>query len=200
MYKVFFNDNKIFFSENFDVKQLPANTLVIEYNNDFSLDILLKKINNENRKVNYLLLCNNSDSLFEEFKANFKLIDAAGGLIFNKKNELLGIFRRGKWDLPKGKVDKNESFEKAAIRECQEETGLVSLKIINKLPETYHTYFQNKWILKRTHWYKMELLIDEPTIPQTEEDINEIKWFRLSELEEFKSNTFASIKEILPIS
>lgn len=197
MYKVFFNNNIVFLSEESVFSNLPENTLAVKYEHDFPLELLINKAANENRRINYMIIGTNKEAIFDEFKSHFKFIEAAGGIIYNAKNEILGIYRREKWDLPKGKVDKNESFEEAAIRECREETGLISLVIDNKIWETYHTYFQNKPILKRTHWYKMTLLNDEPVIPQTEEDITEIKWFNNVSLNEFKSNTFASIAEVL---
>ena len=114
---------------------------------------------------------------FETYKKDKKIIEAAGGLVFNEKKELLMIFRRGFWDLPKGKVDEGETFEECAVREVQEETGLNNLTLIEFLTTTYHTYsLDNQSILKPSHWYKMEHWGNEVLIPQTEEDISEIKW------------------------
>jgi 8-oxo-dGTP pyrophosphatase MutT (NUDIX family) len=114
---------------------------------------------------------------FETYKKDKKVIEAAGGLVFNEKKELLMIFRRGFWDLPKGKVDEGETLEQCAVREVQEETGLHNIKLIEFLTTTYHTYtLNNQSILKPSHWYKMEHWGDETLIPQTEEDITAIKF------------------------
>jgi len=52
------------------------------------------------------------------------------------------IFRRGKWDLPKGKLDKGETLEQCAVREVREETGLKKIKLQSPLMTTYHTYMK----------------------------------------------------------
>jgi ADP-ribose pyrophosphatase YjhB (NUDIX family) len=200
MYKVFFNNNTIFFSDKPDFSNLPFNTLAVRYIEDFPLEILEEKAKNEARKINYFILVQNLEEAFKKFQSQYKIIEAAGGIIFNSKNQFLGIYRRDKWDLPKGKVDQGEDIEAAAIRECQEETGLISLKIENKITETYHTYFQKKQILKRTHWYRMNLINDEPTSPQIEEEITKVKWFENLYSDEFTNNTFASILEVLKTS
>jgi 8-oxo-dGTP pyrophosphatase MutT (NUDIX family) len=118
-----------------------------------------------------------SEASFKAYTKDKLIIEAAGGLVFNEKNELLMIFRRGFWDLPKGKVDEGESLEECAVREVQEETGLQNIKLGEFLNTTYHTYtLNNQSILKPSHWYKMKHLGNELPIPQTEEDISEIKW------------------------
>jgi 8-oxo-dGTP pyrophosphatase MutT (NUDIX family) len=53
------------------------------------------------------------------------IIKAGGGIVVNEQNEVLLIYRRGKWDLPKGKLDDGETIEECALREVKEETGLL---------------------------------------------------------------------------
>src|ERR1700712_23652 len=85
-----------------------------------------------------------------------KIIYAAGGLVINEKNEILFMFRRKVWDLPKGKVDPGESNEEAAIREVAEETGLRQIVLHEPLINTHHTYEEKgKMIRKQTHWFRM---------------------------------------------
>ena len=132
------------------------------------------------------------------FFKHFTLIKAAGGLIKNKKGEILLIFRRGKWDLPKGKLDEDETIEECAKREVQEETGLQKLETGKLIEITYHTYVQfGKHILKESHWYAMKATGNEPLIPQTEEDITEIVWVKKEDLKKYLSNTFPAIVDIL---
>jgi 8-oxo-dGTP pyrophosphatase MutT (NUDIX family) len=97
------------------------------------------------------------DELKKVFFKKFVLVKAAGGLVRNEMNEILMIFRRGKWDLPKGKLDPNESLEDCALREVREETGLENIKLLGPLLITYHTYHEGtRFILKESHWYKMK--------------------------------------------
>ena len=106
--------------------------------------------------------------------------------------------RRGKWDLPKGKLDDNETIEQCAKREVQEETGLQKLKTGKLIKITYHTYVQfGKHFLKESHWYAMEATGNEKLVPQTEEDITEIIWAKKEDLEKYVSNTFAAIVDVL---
>jgi mutator protein MutT len=129
-----------------------------------------------------------------------KKIIAAGGLVINEKNELLLMFRRGKWDLPKGKVDEGEKLETAAVREVQEETGISKLELGNLIGITHHEYFEKKLnedVMKETHWFAMRADRNENFIPQTEEDIENIIWADEAELKECLKNTYPNIKEII---
>lgn len=116
------------------------------------------------------------ESLWRDFQACFKVLEAAGGLVQNAENKYLVFYRRGSWDLPKGKIDPGETPEQAAVREVQEETGLVRLNLGAFMTHTYHTYeLKGQRILKKTWWYRMSTT-DTQLIPQTEEDIEEIRW------------------------
>ncbi|MBI3717930.1 MAG: NUDIX domain-containing protein [Sphingobacteriales bacterium] len=138
------------------------------------------------------------DKLKKTFWKHFTIIQAGGGLVENEKHEWLLIFRRGKWDLPKGKLDKGETIEQCAIREVQEETGLQTIKLKDKITVTYHTYDEyGKHILKESHWYKMKASSKEEIIPQTTEDILEINWVKKDQLEKYLQNTYPSIAEVL---
>ncbi|MEZ5043781.1 MAG: NUDIX hydrolase [Saprospiraceae bacterium] len=118
--------------------------------------------------------------LVKDFESNYKLIEAAGGLVTNPSGKVLMIFRRNFWDLPKGKIDKGEHKEAAAIREVEEETGLRNIELGYSLGETYHTYRTDKGkrILKRTYWYTMKAP-DQALTPQIEEDIEKAEWVDL---------------------
>lgn len=129
-------------------------------------------------------------------------IFAAGGLVFNEKNELLMIFRRGKWDLPKGKADEDESPEITAIREVQEETGIRKITLHHFTGTTFHEYFdtyQQEQVIKETAWFAMRASSFEKLIPQTEEDIFEIKWISMDDLETYLENTYENIKQIIAV-
>ena len=137
------------------------------------------------------------------FWKKFTIVKAAGGLIENEKNELLMIFRRGKWDLPKGKLDDGETLEQCAIREVKEETGLVKIKLLASLLTTFHTYHEgSKFILKESSWYKMKADSQQILQPQTDEGILEIKWVTLAGAKKLFPRSFPSvidvIKKIMP--
>jgi len=139
---------------------------------------------------------------FEELKKSvfkkFTIIFTAGGLVLNEKNNLLMIHRRGKWDLPKGKLDPGESFEKCAVREVKEETGLKEVKLEKPLLITYHTYDENgKHILKETHWYCMRAPGYQDLIPQEEEQITKLVWVEEKDLVKYTGNTYPLIIDVL---
>jgi len=129
-----------------------------------------------------------------------KKIIAAGGLVFNNKDELLMIFRRNKWDLPKGKLDTGESIEECAIREVKEETGLRQLMLVKFINTTLHEYidpYTKKEVTKETHWFKMTAPNNQELIPQSDEDIQEIEWVNNKKLQEKLQNTYTNIIEII---
>jgi 8-oxo-dGTP pyrophosphatase MutT (NUDIX family) len=131
-------------------------------------------------------------------KENRVLIKAGGGLVENEKGEVLFIFRRGKWDLPKGKLDPHETLAECALREVSEETGVRWLEIAKFLIVTQHEYEETgKLILKETHWYLMNTIGNQPLIPQVEEDISELRWIGAADFKIVLQNTFPGIVEVL---
>lgn len=135
-------------------------------------------------------------SLKKFIKSTFKVIEAAGGVV-QKDDKYLLIFRKGKWDLPKGKKEKSEKNKQAAVREVEEETG-VKVSIEFKIGHTWHTYIQNrKYVLKKTHWYLMKSEDDSGMAPQAEEDIQEVMWKNLTELRSALYNSYRSIRSVI---
>ncbi len=138
------------------------------------------------------------EELKKAFFKKFTVIIAAGGLVRNEKKEILLIFRRGKWDLPKGKLDKDEKMEECAVREVEEETGLKNIKLFSPFCVTYHTYHEGtKFILKESHWYNMRVSGNQQLVPQTEEDILDIKWVNPADLGNYMPDTFPSVADVL---
>ncbi len=127
-------------------------------------------------------------------------IIAAGGLVTNEKGELLMIFRRGKWDLPKGKLDAGETIAQCAVREVSEETGITGIELGELIDTGYHEYF-DEWIketvTKETHWYAMRAPGKQVLVPQTEEDITDIRWVAGEELAKCLQNSYPNILEIV---
>ena len=136
--------------------------------------------------------------LFDYFASQFKIIEAAGGLVKNKNEQWLFIFRNGRWDLPKGKIEKGEAVKEAAIREVEEECGINKLKIIKELPSTYHTYsIEEKNVLKRTYWFEMSTTYNKKLTPQLEEGITDVQWLSKNQLKQVIENTYESVKDVV---
>lgn len=145
-----------------------------------------------------VVLHTNLNELKKTFFKNFTQIEASGGIVENEKHQLLFIERLGKWDLPKGKIEKGEKEEEAASREIEEETGVKNLTLKNKIGETYHTYNAfGKNFIKTTHWFYLICKNDQQLTPQTEENITAIQWVHKNEIDIQLSNTYPSIKDIL---
>ncbi len=137
------------------------------------------------------------EKLKKAFFKHFKGIEAAGGIVQNEKKELLFIFRRGKWDLPKGKMEKKESAAACAQREIEEETGVAGLVLKKKIGETYHTYDEfGKHILKTSHWFYFTCNSKQTLQPQLAEDITKVEWVKTKDISIPMSDTYENIKEI----
>ncbi len=138
------------------------------------------------------------EQVMEVLKQKMVLIQAAGGLVHTDNNTFLLIFRRGKWDLPKGKLDEGENLEQCAVREVEEETGLQGVQLEKPLTVTYHTYYQdNQLILKESHWFLMKSAEQPVLTPQLDEDIEECKWVDQDALAPYMENTHPSILDVL---
>jgi len=127
-----------------------------------------------------------------------EIIQAAGGLVENEKGEVLFIFRRNKWDLPKGKLDPGETLETCALREVKEETGIKNVQLVQFLLITNHPYEENGALLiKESHWYRMKSDSREQLVAQTEEDITELRWIAPADFHIVQRNTFPGILQVI---
>ena len=165
-------------------------------------DIDLKKLfiesTNNHEKIIYIYINNNIQKIFKEILSKIKIIRAAGGLVKNGKGEYLFIYRLGKWDLPKGKVEEGEKIKVTARREVEEECGISIDYLGKKLCSTYHTYsMSNKLILKQTNWYEMGINKSPDLIPQLEEDITKAEWVKATSLKKIQENTYPLILDII---
>ncbi|MCX6271248.1 MAG: NUDIX domain-containing protein [Bacteroidetes bacterium] len=156
---------------------------------------VLKTLKNEPDKENitsYTYL-----PLISLLPGEFRLVMAAGGLVYHPSCQVLFIYRHGKWDLPKGKLKKTESLEDCGIREVSEETGLTGLTIRGLIGTSYHIYLhKNKQFLKETFWYDMLYEGTEQPVPQVEEDITEVKWFNLEESLKIINLSYRSLQDL----
>jgi 8-oxo-dGTP pyrophosphatase MutT (NUDIX family) len=202
MYKVYVNGKPVFMGTPESVGELgllPAKDIyqapylgkrkqIKQY-----LDLLDK--NQETAAV--ALYAENEEVLWADFRSCFTILEAAGGFVTNPQNELLVFFRRGAWDMPKGKIDPGETPEAAAVREVQEETGLQEVALGEFVMHTWHTYrLKDERILKKTWWYKMTTP-ETSVIPQTEEDIERIEWVDPTAWLASKPVMYGSIRDVI---
>ncbi len=198
MYKVFFNDRTVFFGDDFSRAFTKHKGLFYKYNNFHELNELVGMFAALNQINNLYILHDDIVMIFEEFKACFRNIEAGGGVIFNERGQFLVIYRNGIWDLPKGKLEKGEDFQMAALREVQEETGLHGIQLVHPLMSTYHTYMlKKKMVLKKTKWFEMLYRGSEAPILQTEEGISDYRWATPGETRFIRENSYGSILDVL---
>ncbi|MGL6125985.1 NUDIX hydrolase [Chryseobacterium artocarpi] len=194
MYKVFVNEKKLLISKH--PEGLEKN---LEYESFTTLEIALDLL--ENTSVNELnVYGENIVEIWHEFQNLFRIIEAAGGLVNNPDGRMLFIKRLGKWDLPKGKMEKGESREESAVREIEEETGLKDVELVEFINTTYHIYIERNGekILKCTHWFEMNFSGEDTSKPQIEEGITEVAWKNTAQIkDEVFPSTFKNIKLIV---
>lgn len=178
----------------------PKNTDNVQSVDHQHLDLekLFKRCKANQSAAIYFAQIADPQAYFSLIKKNFKIIKAAGGLVKNGAGDYLFIYRLGKWDLPKGKVDPGESMKKAAVREVEEECGITVDYLGPKLATTYHMYqLKGEIVLKKTNWYEMGVNKVPKLKPQHEEDITEAVWLPKTKFGKVRKNTYPSIAEVL---
>lgn len=144
------------------------------------------------------MICEDAKEFIRNVEKSITLIEAAGGLVKNEDGNYLFIYRNDKWDLPKGKLEKDESRKEGAVREVEEECGITVSKLGDKICKTYHVYtIKRQVVLKKTHWYAMKHKGNEKLKPQKEEGITDVRWFKKSQVDTILQNTFPSIVDVL---
>jgi 8-oxo-(d)GTP phosphatase len=160
-------------------------------------DILLGFLNSKvpTNLLTLLLSVKDYDSIKQYLRSKFKVVKAAGGLV-RKKEKYLMIYRLKKWDLPKGKKEKNERYRQTAVREVTEECN-ISVKLSSKICTTWHTYTMNKSaMLKKTRWYLMDCVDDTKMKPAVEEDIEEVRWMTPKDVYHALEHSYKSISYV----
>ncbi|MEW5675859.1 NUDIX domain-containing protein [Flavobacterium enshiense] len=190
MYKVFVNDKPLFLT-NQVVKETDFQLFLLE-----SVDIKQIIVKMFQNKIDRAFLYHPDEKeIMHKLKEKMPVVKAGGGLVYNKNGEVLFIFRNGKWDLPKGGIEKGEAIEETAIREVEEETGVTGLKITGKLQKTYHVFKRNgRYKLKITHWYEMKTSFTGMPEGQIEEGIEKVVWMKPEEIKEALKNSYENIK------
>jgi mutator protein MutT len=202
MYKIYINGTPLFLTS---TKDFPS--LKLEGDNFIKMRYIGKKkflhnyldLLEKNTSFDAIVLHSlDLEKLWEHFCSIFKIIEAAGGIVKNENEEVLMIYRMGYWDLPKGKIEKGESREEAAIREVQEETGIQSVDLQELIHTTYHTYKSKKGkkILKVSYWYTMETS-DSDLIPQAEEGIEQAIFVKLGSFFSQPKKIYGNILDVV---
>ena len=199
--KIYFGDKPVFLcnamDETIEEYRHHPDAVFIDEISAPAINSLLHEIVKEEFHAG-ILLHPDLEELKKVFFKHFTLVTAAGGLVENEQGEYLLIHRRGKWDLPKGKLDPGETIEQCAIREVEEETGLQQPQLVKPITVTYHTYNEfGKHMLKDSHWYQMKVTGKQLLVPQTEEDIHSIEWINKNDLHKYLNDTFPSIRDVL---
>jgi 8-oxo-dGTP pyrophosphatase MutT (NUDIX family) len=199
--KIYFNDKPLFLTDSISPEIEPYahhdDAVFIDEFSHGGINSMIHEMRQEKVHAG-IYLHNNIEELKKAFWKKFMLVKAAGGLVLNEAGKGLFIFRRGKWDLPKGKLDEGETIEECAVREIQEETGLQQVQLKKHLVTTYHTYDESgHHILKETWWYLLSAPDGQALQPQTIEQITEIEWGAPENFKKYTSNTFPAIIEVL---
>jgi 8-oxo-dGTP pyrophosphatase MutT (NUDIX family) len=199
--KVYFNEKPLFLADQMN-KELSAlshheDTVLIDEFSPPAINSLIHEMRLSKIHAG-ILIHNNLEALKKAFYKKFMLIKAAGGLVTNEAGDLLFIFRKNKWDLPKGKLEDGEDIESCAVRETEEETGLKGVRMGKPLITSHHTYDESgHHILKETFWYKLSVTGNQDLKPQVEEHITEIRWVNPASMQEVLSNTYPLIRDVL---
>ncbi len=199
MHTVFVNNRPFRFVDIYEAEDWKGNTdCIFLAEGGMSIEEAIQELEDSKRHPGFILLTANPDVMWQLFTTNCTLIEASGGLVTNELNEYLIIFRKGKYDLPKGKLEYDESPEDGGMREVKEECGIKSLEIIRPLEKTFHTYKKKKVrMLKKTHWFLMKTT-DRKLVPQIEEDIERAEWMTRSQINDnVLQHAYASVEELL---
>jgi 8-oxo-dGTP pyrophosphatase MutT (NUDIX family) len=194
MYKVFVNDIPIILSTE---KKIGKQYTTIPLK-QAKFKKLIRKINNG--ELLYVNLYHKDEEKLEKFlRKKLPVVEAGGGLVYNAKKEILFIRRNGKWDLPKGKLEKGESPQEGAIRETEEETGVQNLVIRKFIAQTYHVFKRNdKFKLKITYWYEMYTDYTGDLVPEAKEGIKKARWKNFAKSQKALKESYENVKLLFP--
>ena len=193
MYKVFFNQKPIFLTTELVPQTVRTPVLFIKFS---SPENIVKALKSKQTDCLYLYH-HKEDKLWMHFLRHFPIVEAAGGLVRHDDGRFLFIYRNDKWDLPKGRIEKNEPIRLAAVREVEEETGVDGLEIVKPLIETFHVFNRNgRYKLKKTFWFEMKTASTSTLTPQLDEGIEQAVWVFEKEIPLKFENAYENIKQV----
>jgi 8-oxo-dGTP pyrophosphatase MutT (NUDIX family) len=199
--KIYFNDKPLFLCDAIDRDIEPLlhhdDAVFIDELNGHTVKTMIHEMGSDKVHAGVFLHPNLAE-LRDAFSKKFTLVTAAGGLVRNDPGDCLLIFRKGNWDLPKGKQDPGESIADCALREVTEETGLSGIRLGTHIGNTYHTYHEGThFILKESWWFDMRVSGSQEPVPQSEEGITEIRWVTPAKLTDYYGETYPSVRDLL---
>jgi 8-oxo-(d)GTP phosphatase len=193
MYEIFLNEHPILLTNKLG-KETDFKLFLLD---TFSIEEIVRQFNKGVMKKAHLYHPD-AELLLKKFKNKISTVIAAGGVVKNAKHEVLFIYRNDKWDLPKGKVNKGETTERAAVREIEEETGVKNLTIERFFKKTYHIFKSNgSYKLKETYWYAITTDYKGAFVPQYNEGIEQVLWKNELQIKEALKNSYRNIKKLL---
>lgn len=197
MHKIYFDKRCIVICEPTDESLNDSNAVVFHPGKSIDMATFARMFEQTKSLSKIYIPSQDTDKAYKSLCAQFKEVNAAGGLVLNRRGDFLLINRNSMWDLPKGHQEKGEDISITALREVSEETGITELELSDLICITDHCYLRDGiWHLKHTWWYKMLYNAPLDLIPQKEEDISKAAWVAKSSLPPFLKNTYPSILEV----
>ena len=197
MHRIYFEKRCIIICEPSEQALADPNSVEFHIGERLDIHTLVNMFEASESLARIYIPTENVDRTYRRLCAEFKEVNAAGGLVSNRRGDYLLISRSGLWDLPKGHQESGEEISVTALREVQEETGVDELELGSLICITDHCYLRNGiWHLKHTWWYNMVYTNPVDLTPQREEDISKAAWVARSSLPPFLKNTYPSILEV----
>jgi 8-oxo-dGTP pyrophosphatase MutT (NUDIX family) len=199
MYKVHFENRFIIISPEPD--RLQKYSLFHKFYDTDELYNLISSFQEDKNIPSLNIYGPNIKHIWRIFRIYFTEVEAAGGLVSHTSGKYLFIERRGKWDLPKGHIEKGEAPEECALREVHEECGISGHSIIKPLDPSYHTYsWEGISYLKKTNWYLMRYDGEMISEPQESEGITRVEWLYPDEISKIKTGAWLSLIDLINTS
>lgn len=197
MHKIYFDRRTIIICRPEEATLSDPNAVEFHFKQPSDISALVEMFELSSTLEKIYIPSEEPEDCYKKICGEFREVNAAGGLVENRRGDYLLIKRDGLWDLPKGHQEAGEDIKVTALREVQEETGVDDLSLGDLICVTNHCYKRNGiWHLKHTWWYRMYYLKPLDLTPQTEEDITKAAWVAKSSLPPFLKNTYPSIKEV----
>jgi len=195
MYKVFINNKRLILA-NAKEKINYRDAVVVCLKKPETVNVAIRNHLLKSSTSDFIILSADEKKLIETFESNYEVRIAAGGWVWNDKDELLMIYREKHWDIPKGHLDEGETIEECAKREVCEETNICNLQLENQIGVSRHIYeYKGKMVLKITHWYQMKTDSTEILKPQLNEGITDVKWIPKKRLQVYLEQSWTSLQE-----